>query len=268
MVDPQTNHESWYTYITRGGLSTAFIAFALVLFVLVLSIVAYTPILNLMPGYRVDAARSRENLMGSLMRLDSMERMMNDMMTYNRNIAMIMDGKTPVVKFISNADTARVDRTLVVPSREDSLLRIQMEGAGPYALSHAPATSSLIRAELAPPVEGIIIERFDLRRDAYGVRIAASPDAQIVAVNDGTVVMSIWTPETGSVIEIQHENNLLSVYKNLSQSVVTTGQHVKRGEVIGSNTEKLAGGGEAKIFEFELWQGGKAMDPESLILFQ
>ena len=32
--------------------------------------------------------------MQSVIRLDSMERMMNDMITYNNNIALIMEGKT------------------------------------------------------------------------------------------------------------------------------------------------------------------------------
>ena len=36
------------------------LAFALLLFILILSIVAYTPVLELLPGYRVEAARSRE----------------------------------------------------------------------------------------------------------------------------------------------------------------------------------------------------------------
>ncbi|MFR9130066.1 MAG: peptidoglycan DD-metalloendopeptidase family protein [Alistipes putredinis] len=81
------------------------------------------------------------------------------------------------------------------------------------------------------------------------------------------VVMNLWTPETGYLIEIQHSNNLISIYKNLSKSLVAKGQRIKRGGVIGSNTEVLADGGDAKIFEFELWSNGKPVDPESYIVF-
>lgn len=44
-------------------------------------------------------------------------------------------------------------------------------------------------------IEGIVIERFDIKRENFGIRIAASPDTQIVAADDGVVVMNLWTPK-------------------------------------------------------------------------
>lgn len=268
MLDATDNTEEWYTHISPAGLLAALLAFVLLVFILILSIVAYTPVLEFLPGYRVEASRSRDNLMQNIIRLDSMERMMNDMITYNNNIALIMDGKTPVVRTLAGTDSIRSNKTLVMPSREDSLLRVQMEGTGPYSLSQNSAAASARKTiEMIAPIEGIIIERFEIKRDNFGIRIAASPDTQIVAADDGAVVMSLWTPETGYIIQIQHSNNLISIYKNLSKSHVTTGQRIKRGEIIGSNTEVLADGGDAKIFEFELWNNGKPVDPESYIVF-
>ena len=255
MLNATDNVEEWYTHISPAGLLAAFLAFALLLFILILSIVAYTPVLELLPGYRVEAARSRENLMQSVIRLDSMERMMNDMITYNNNIALIMEGKTPVVRTVGKEDSIRTNKTLVVPSREDSLLRAELEGEGPYSLGQSTGGGAARK-----PIEMV-------KRENFGIRIAASPDTQIVAADDGVVVMNLWTPETGYLIEIQHSNNLISIYKNLSKSLVAKGQRIKRGGVIGSNTEVLADGGDAKIFEFELWSNGKPVDPESYIVF-
>ena len=121
MLNATDNVEEWYTHISPAGLLAAFLAFALLLFILILSIVAYTPVLELLPGYRVEAARSRENLMQSVIRLDSMERMMNDMITYNNNIALIMEGKTPVARVLANSDSTRATKVLVMPSPEDSV---------------------------------------------------------------------------------------------------------------------------------------------------
>ena len=59
MLNATDNVEEWYTHISPAGLLAAFLAFALLLFILILSIVAYTPVLELLPGYRVEAARSR-----------------------------------------------------------------------------------------------------------------------------------------------------------------------------------------------------------------
>ena len=248
--------------------ATAELGFVLLLFILVLSLVAYSPILEFLPGYRTEADRSRESLVQNIIRLDSMERMMNDMLTYNQHIALIMEGKTPVARTLATSDSTRTSKVLVMPSPEDSLLRAQMEGDGPYAIAGRSGGSrrSVREAiELAKPVEGIITDRFDIRNGNFGVRIAAAASDRITAIDNGTVVLSLWTPETGYMVELQHANNLLSVYKGLSQSLVTTGQTIRAGEMVGYNAE--AEEGEVRLFEFELWNNGKPVDPEGYIVF-
>ena len=97
MLNATDNVEEWYTHISPAGLLAAFLAFALLLFILILSIVAYTPVLELLPGYRVEAARSRENLMQSVIRLDSMERMMNDIIDYRKSVEQVKMICTPLL---------------------------------------------------------------------------------------------------------------------------------------------------------------------------
>ena len=217
MLNATDNSEEWHMHLSPASIFAAFLSFVLLLFILVLSLVAYSPILEFLPGYRTEADRSRESLVQNIIRLDSMERMMNDMLTYNQHIALIMEGKTPVAR------------------------------------------------TLAKPVEGIITDRFDIRNGNFGVRIAAAASDRITAIDNGTVVLSLWTPETGYMVELQHANNLLSVYKGLSQSLVTTGQTIRAGEMVGYNAE--AEEGEVRLFEFELWNNGKPVDPEGYIVF-
>ena len=119
--------------------------------------------------------------------------------------------------------------------------------------------------ERATPDEGIITGKFDIRQGNFGVKIAATAADRITAIDNGTVVLSLWTPETGYMVELQHANNLLSVYKGLSQSLVTTGQTIRAGEMVGYNAE--AEEGEVRLFEFELWNNGKPVDPEGYIVF-
>ena len=266
MLNATDNSEEWHMHLSPASIFAAFVSFALLLFILILTLVAYSPVLEFLPGY--EANRSREMLLQNIMRLDSIERQMTQMRTYSDTIALIMEGKTPVVRTVGKEDSIRTNKTLVVPSREDSLLRAELEGEGPYSLGQSTGGGAARKPiEMVAPIEGIVIERFDIKRENFGIRIAASPDTQIVAADDGVVVMNLWTPETGYLIEIQHSNNLISIYKNLSKSLVAKGQRIKRGGVIGSNTEVLADGGDAKIFEFELWSNGKPVDPESYIVF-
>ena len=236
MLNATDNSEEWHMHLSPASIFAAFVSFALLLFILILTLVAYSPVLEFLPGYRTEADRSRESLVQNIIRLDSMERMMNDMLTYNQNIALIMEGKTPVARVLANSDSTRATKVLVMPSPEDSVLRAQMEGDGEYAVTGRSGGSrrSVREAiELATPVEGIINDRFEIRNGNLGIRIAAAASDRIAAVDNGTVVLSLWTPETGYMVELQHAGNLLSVYKGLSQSLVTKGQTIRAGELIG-----------------------------------
>lgn len=268
MLNATDNSEEWHLHLSPASIIAGLVSFVLLLFILILSLVAYTPVLEFLPGYRTEADRSRENLVQNIIRLDSMERMMNQMMTYNQNIALIMEGKTPVMRTIASSDSSRLSKVLVMPSHEDSLLRAQMEGDGPYSLSAARNESRRAlreSMELLAPIEGILTEKFDVADGRLGVGIVATADAPVSAIERGTVIQSLWSPESGYTIIIQHANNLLSIYRNLSQSLVTTGQAVRGGEQIGYNAEPV--NGEVRLFGFELWNNGKPVNPESYIVF-
>ncbi len=268
MLNATDNSEEWHIHLSPASIFAGLVAFILLMFILILSLVAYTPALEFLPGYRTEADRSRESLVQNIIRLDSMERMMNDMMTYNENIALILEGQTPVARTLPASDSTRISKVLVMPSHEDSLLRAEMEGDGPYSLSGDDAASRRQVREaiqLTAPVDGIITDRFDIAAGRLGVKIAATAGDRITAIDKGTVVMSLWSPETGYVVCIQHAGNLISVYRQLSQSPVTPGQAIRPGEQIGYNAEAV--NGEVPRFEFELWSNGKPVDPEGYIVF-
>lgn len=254
-------------HLSPAGLLSGFCALILILFVVILCLVAYTPVLEFLPGYRTEATRSRESLVANIMRLDSMERMMQNMLTYNENISLVLDGRSPVVRSRLESDSLKLDKKLVPTNAADSALRAQMEGEGPYSLGAGAASRRSVReaVEMITPVEGIITRRFDAKQQMWGVRLATDPEAEVAAVEGGTVVQSIWSPESGHVITIQHNANLLSIYRNLTRSNVTAGERVKAGELIGVTGDNNREG--LRPFEFELWNAGKAVDPEAYIIF-
>lgn len=268
MLNATDLSEEWHMHLSPASIFAGLIAFLLLLFILTLSLVAYTPVLEFLPGYRTEADRSRESLIQNIIRLDSMERVMNDMMTYNENISLIMEGRTPVARVLASSDSSRISKVLVMPSHEDSLLRAEMEGSSPYSLTEQEGDSRRkVREaiELAKPVEGIVTTHFNLTEGCYGVKIAAAAGDRVAAIDRGSVIQSLWTPENGYTIIIQHAGNLISIYRNLSQSLVTTGQAIRAGEQIGYSAE--AENGEVKLFELELWNNGKPVDPEGYIVF-
>ena len=78
--------------------------------------------------------------------------------------------------------------------------------------------------------------------------------------------MSSWTSETGHVIVIQHENNLLSVYKHNSVLLKDQGEKVVAGEAIAiiGNSGKWS---SVPQLPLEMWYNNKPVDPEQYILF-
>ena len=66
---------------------------------------------------------------------------------------------------------------------------------------------------------------------------------------------------------MQHADNIISIYRNLSQSLVEVGQKLRAGEIIGNNSDAVEEGNTPRMLQFEIWSDGKPVDPESYIVF-
>lgn len=91
------------------------------------------------------------------------------------------------------------------------------------------------------PTNGDVTSRFGWRSSPWGGRssdwhpgidIANSTGTEIMATADGEVTHSGWFSGYGKMIEIDHGNGIVTIYGHNSQNVVSSGQHVKKGQVI------------------------------------
>ena len=270
MSDPILREEEWAVHLSPMGLLGAVGAFLLLIFALVLVLVAYTPVLDIFPGYRTAAEKQHDDLVQNMMRIDSLERRMSDMLTYNENIAMILEGRSPVVRTpLNDGDTTSLDKTLVPPSQFDSLLRAEMEGDGDYSLARTLRSREQGDGKLffAAPVEGIITRHFSRDDNYLGVGIQAAQNAPVTSIDDGTVIDVVTGGERGTLVTVQHFNGFVSIYRNLSQVLVSKGQVLKSRQVIGYNAMADAGKKDNPLVEMEIWSEGKAVDPENYIVF-
>ena len=250
-----TDREIWYMHISPLNLLAGLLALILILFILIASTVAYTPVLDLLPGY--PGKKSRTMLVENIMRLDSLEQELRNMQVYSENIALIMAGRNPVT---------RNDML----EAEDSLLRAQMETPGsPYSLYDPDAARKNLRSamELFAPVKGVVTARFSPIDNRFGVSLATTSNQQVMAVMDGTVISAPWTPEDGFVLYVQHANNMISVYRHNVSVLKKAGDRVSSGEIIGYTGGENAPGQDKNLFEFELWHNGTPVDPQGYIVF-
>ncbi len=264
LFNTRDHREEWYSHTSPANLVMAFGGTLLMMFLLVLVFAGYTPILNILPNYRSESQKSRELIVSNIVRIDSMERIINDMMLYTDNIGIIMSGKTPLIKESLLVDTLKLTNKLIMPNGADSILRAQMEGAGRYNLREASFNSGEI---LTSPVDGAITRKFDITKGLYGVELATA-DGRVMASQKGTVTLSQWVSNRGYIVQIMHPNNTISIYRNLDSAFVRCGDSVNGGEVIGhKDQETLVSGGASRPIEFELWRDGLAIDPERVVNF-
>ncbi len=132
LLNTRDNQEVWYTHISVANIITASVTVVITLFIVVLTLVGYTPILEVLPGYRSEAIKSREAILENIFRVDSLEQIIDKMVLYSNNVALIMSEKLPISDEVINSDSVTLARGVVLPNSADSVLvilnRISLSG--------------------------------------------------------------------------------------------------------------------------------------------
>jgi len=269
VVNDHTFEEVWRIKLTRYN---AFLLTSLLLFFIIggtVALISFTNLREFIPGY--PDVGMRRNILLSAIRLDSLERELNLRDRYFANLNFIISGK-PAAENIYMQDTSgNYSSIKFTVSPEDSSLRASVEKEERFNLTLGPSSAepatNLAGLHFFPPVKGVISGRFDTRSKHFGTDIVTTPKALVYAALGGTVIFTGWTMETGFVIEVQHQNNIVSVYKHNSSLLKETGDLVRAGEaisVVGDSGELFTSGPH---LHFEIWYKGSPLDPEKHILF-
>ena len=237
-----------------------------VIFLITSVIIAFTPLRNYLPGYM--NSEVREQVVLNALRADSLQWVLERQRMYIMNIQDIISGNVKVDS-VHSIDSLTVTRTeeLVERTQAEDDFRKQYEESERYNLTtidNAPVMSGLI---FFRPTRGMVASDFDANKQHYGIDIAANPNESVLATLDGTVILATYTADTGYVIQVQHAQNLVSVYKHCGSLLKKVGDTVKAGEAIalvGKTGEKTTGGPH---LHFEIWNKGRSLDPTKYIVF-
>ena len=236
-----------------------------VIFLIASLIIAFTPLRNYLPGYM--NSEVREQVVMNALRADSLQQMLERHRMYVMNIQDIIRGTVKVdsVHSIDSLTVLRSDSLMERTQAEDQF-RKQYEETERYNLTtidNSPTVTGLI---FFRPTRGMISLAFDANKKHFGIDIAASPNESVLSTLDGTVIMATYTADMGYVILVQHNQNLVSVYKHCGTLLKKPGETVKAGEAIalvGKSGEKTTG----PHLHFEIWNRGRAIDPSKYIVF-
>ena len=264
-----TFEEVWRVRLTKYNAFLLTSLLVLFLITATISLIAFTNLREFIPGY--PDIMMRRNILMNAIRLDSLDRELALRDKYFANLTAVIAGKQPL-DIAQIQDTTGLYRSIEFSTTpEDSTLRARVENEERYNLTLGPSrletVTSLAGLHFFPPVKGVISGRFDLRLKHFGTDIVTSPKSPVSAALDGTVIFTGWTMETGFVIQIQHPNNIVSVYKHNASLLKETGDIVHAGEpisIVGDSGELYTSGPH---LHFEIWYKGSPLDPEKHIIF-
>ncbi len=269
IINDATFAEIWRIRLTKYNAFLIITFIVLFIIAATASLIAFTNLREFIPGY--PDVVMRRNILMSAIRLDSLERELDLRDKYFTNLKAIISGDEPVDLFSIQDTSGDYETITFEDSPEDSALRAEVEEEERFSLTLQPTSResviNLAGLHFFPPVKGIISAGFDMHTGHLGTDIVTMPKSTVSAVLDGTVIFTGWTMETGFVIEVQHSNNIVSIYKHNASLLKETGDLVRAGEsisIVGDSGELYTSGPH---LHFEIWYKGTPLDPEKHIIF-
>ena len=270
VLNDETFEEKFSLSLSRNNVWVFLGVISFTLIFLTAAAIIYTPLKYFIPGF------GDYNYRGQILQLqfktDSLQDALDARSLWLEDIANVASGNIDTTR--PKAHTGKIDKAHIKLDEvkpEDQELRKQVDDEDNYSLSYGAgqgsgAVDEVKQMHLMDPVEGYVTDEYDKQKEHYGIDIAAKQDAPVKAVLDGKVISATYTLETGYVIEVQHANNLVSMYKHNSKLLKKPGNLVKAGDVIAfvGSTGDLSTGPH---LQFELWHEGRSLNPKDYIVF-
>lgn len=247
VIDDDTLREVRSTRFSLSRLITGLIFLVLLIMALTYCLIAFTPFRYLVPGY-AEITNNKVYIELSE-KIEALEKDINAQRSYTEGF-----------KNLLNPSGAKIEE-------------LSKEGASIENISNKKGykgkTSTNISLEhyyFCKPLKGEISAEFNPDKTHYGIDLVAPKNTPILNILDGVVINSDWSDKTGYTISIQHNDNLISIFKHNSVLLKRTGERVRKGEAIAiiGNTGELSSGPHV---HFELWNDGMALNPEDYLSF-
>lgn len=271
ILNEETLEERLSFKLSRLNVFVAIGLLSIILVFITTYIIAFTPLKEFIPGY-TDVTLQRR-IYELQLRSDSVAFAMRAQERYLEDLRNVLGGTLPDERKTALADTAQTRNYQYIKdkrSAEDSILRTEYDNANKYTLFKSDKASgkgsTMRNLTFFPPLKGTITGGFDPLRKHFGVDVVAARDEVIKSIQEGTVIFSGWTVETGYVIAIQHPGNVISVYKHNSVLFKKEGNIVLAGETVAiiGETGELSTGPHLHL---EIWINGIPVNPKDYISF-
>ena len=266
-IDDKTHEHLVTIHFSRTTFFITVVTVLVLLCAAIYSIIAFTPVRTFVPGY--PDARSKRAAIQNAITIDSLENVIFRWELYSENLRRAVEGEEPIK--IDSLINARTRSEASAPdmeaiARQDSLLREQVKEEEQFGISARTHRELPIEGlHFFTPLTGVVSQGYDPVMHPY-IDIAAPEGSVVKATLDGTVIFAGWSDEAGHTIQIQHEGDIVSIYKHNEKLLKKAGDKVTAGSPIAlvGNTGELTTGDH---LHFELWHKGQTVDPTLYIKF-
>ena len=258
ILDDRTLREIFHMRLSGLGTFSTLMVMFLLLIVLLSALIVFTPIRNILPGY---SESIRQQLIIENARVDSLQNSLTLQRQYLDVIKQITAGNIQSDSII-RLDSLQMIENVALPNMnnaETDAFMAQYEEQERDRLMLFDVSSSRTVQQLCRPACGVVTRSVNFGIKQYGVALRVAKNENVLAVLRGTVVLLQPNLNNTHTVVVQHDR-YVSVYRNVETVLKTQGMVVEEGESIGL----MAGD---KELEFELWESGKPVNPEKVIVF-
>ena len=265
LVEDQTHKALWTIHFTKASLLVTEITILVTAFALAFCIIAFTPVRTFIPGYP-DSQTKRAAIQNAIL-ADSLENKLKLWEIYAGNLRRVLSGESTMdIDSLLNLSKMTAKNNTDISEKQDSLLRETVLKEEQFELSgKADRKLPIEGVHFFTPLKGVISQGYDKILHPY-IDITAPENSVVKAALGGTVISAGWNDEAGYTIQIQHENDIITIYKHNQKLLKKTGDKVSAGAplaLVGS-TGSLSTGDH---LHFELWYKGEAVNPAEYINF-
>ncbi|MCB9034873.1 MAG: hypothetical protein H6553_13635 [Chitinophagales bacterium] len=214
-------------------------------------LIAYTPLKRYIPGYGTTS--SRKEAIELSLKTEQLEKQIDDYEQYVKDIKAVLKDEARTVKRDEEIKTPSIDSSYLVAVTVNEAAFINEIEKG---LKNADLNKNIQDAKTnvlgnlkitAPSTNKIKKEYSDKHK-----RIEYAKGDSIVNPLDGKVIVLIDNDDGTTTLAIQHEHDLVSIFKNITINSLKTGTFVKESAKIAANE---------KGFVYQLWYQGKQVNP-------
>lgn len=267
LLDAKTHQQLKSVRFTRTSFIITIVCGIVIFCAAIFSIIAFTPVRTFIPGY--PDANTKRTAIRNAIKADSLESVIYKWELYAKNLRRVLEGESGLdidslmTESQKQADAVHDAKHL---QQQDSLLRKNVQEEELFEIAGRNTRSLPIEGmHFFTPLKGVVTQGYDPAMHPF-VDIAAPEGTAVNAVADGTVIYTGWSEDTGYTIQLQHDSDIISIYKHNDKLIKNVGDKVKAGTPIAlvGNTGGLSTGTH---LHFELWYKGESMDPTKHINF-